>query len=102
MSAREAPVAEERYTLTAADVDGCRKILAEIDELGEKLGGFRVGYVNGARKSATATVHFDRATDPFTTAAAVTRAVESLPMVGLLCKKVIAHAETHPQEVRSG
>lgn len=60
----------DRYTLTAADVDGCRKVLAEIDELGDKLGGFRVGYVNGARKSATATVHVDKPSDPFTTAVA--------------------------------
>jgi hypothetical protein len=85
----------ERYTLTQADVDGCRKILAQIDELDAALGGFRVGYVNGAQKSATATVHFDKTTDPFTTAAAVTRAVGSLPVLGLLCKKIIAHYETN-------
>jgi hypothetical protein len=89
----------ERYTLTRADVDGCRKILAQIDELDAALGGFRVGHVNGAQKSATATVHFDKTSDPFTTAAAVTRAVESLPMIALLCKKIVAHCETNPGEV---
>lgn len=96
-AARERSAGDEpaSYTLTAADADGCRQILADLAEMEADLGGFRVGYVNGARKSATATVHFDKAAGPFSTAAAVTRAVECLPTVALLAKKIVAHYDTH-------
>lgn len=85
----------DAYTLTQADVDGCRRILAKLEEIDGQLGGFSVGNVQGARKSATATVHYAHGGDPFATAEAISYALESVPNLALLCKKVIAHHETH-------
>lgn len=85
----------ERYTLTAADVDGCRQILAQLEGFEAKIGGYSVGNVNGHQKSATATVRFDRGGDPFVTAEAVDCYLNSAVTLALVCRKVIAHWETH-------
>lgn len=87
----------EPYTLTEADVDGCRKILAKLTEFDQQLGGYYVGAISGHQKSATATVHYERGGDPMATAAAVSYALENIPNLGHLCKKVIAHYETHSE-----
>lgn len=90
----------EQYTLTQADVDGCRQILARLAELDEKTGGYYVDSVQGHGKSATATVHYALTAGPLVTAEAVAHALDSVSNLGQLCKKVIAHAETHPEHVR--
>jgi hypothetical protein len=85
----------ERYTLTEADVDGCRKILARLEELDALTGGYRVGSVQGHTGSATATVHYASRPGPQVTAEAISHALESVATLGQLCKKVIAHYETN-------
>jgi hypothetical protein len=93
-------VSSEPYTITQADVEGCRLIVAQLEELDAKTGGYSVGNVRGHKKSATATVHYRRGSDPFTTGHAISYALDSVPNLGVLCKKVIAHFDTH--SIRDG
>lgn len=85
----------DRYTLTAADVEGCRKILADLEGFEAKTGGYTVGSVQGHRQSATATVRFERGGDPFVTAEAIHCYLASAAALALVCRKVIAHHETN-------
>lgn len=89
----------ESYTLTQADVEGCRKILARLGELDDQTGGFYVDDVQGYRKSATATVRYAREGGALATAEAIAYALDNIATLGHLCKKVIAHCETHPEVV---
>lgn len=85
----------EPYTLTEADVDGCRRILARLAELDAQTGGYRVGSVQGHTGSATVTVHYALKPGPLATSQAVQHALDQVENLGLLCKKVIAHFETN-------
>lgn len=87
------------YTLTQADLDGCRAILAKLADLDEQTGGYSIGSIQGRTSSATATVHYARKPGPIATAQAVQHSLDSVENLGLLCKKVIAHFETHPEHV---
>lgn len=89
----------ERYRLTAADVDGCRRIVAKLDELDRLTGGYQVGHIQGHPGSATATVHYDRRPGPAATSDAISFVLENAAVFGLLAKKIVAHAETHPETV---
>jgi hypothetical protein len=89
----------ERYTLTQADVDGCREILARLESLDAKTGGYAVGSVQGHRKSATATVHYRLEAGPAATYEAIDFVLDNADRFGLLAKKVVAHFETHPEQI---
>ena len=87
------------YTLTAADIEGARQILAVLEETDRLTGGYSVGQIQGHRKSATATAHYEKAAGPMATADAMDRALNSPTVLGLLCKKLIAHADAHPEHI---
>lgn len=92
----------ERYSLTQADVDGCREILARLEEIDAQTGGYRVGSVQGHTGSATATVHYVQKPGPLATSEAIAFVLDRVGDLGLLCKKVIAHCETHPEQIGGG
>lgn len=91
----------ESYSLTQADVDGCREILAQLEQYETKVGAYTVGTVQGHQASATATVRFDKVSDPFTTAEAVSRYLASAATLALVCRKLITHCDSHPEAVAS-
>lgn len=92
----------EPYTLTQADLDGCRKILAQLEGHEAKTGGYAIGPIQGNQGSATATVRFERSADPLAAAAAIDCYLASPVTLTLVCQKLIAHFETHPEEVDRG
>jgi hypothetical protein len=89
----------ERYTFTQADVAGCRQIVARLEDLDAKTGGYAVGSVQGHRKSATATVHYRLEAGPAATSDAISYVLDNADIFGTLAKKVVAHFETHPEQI---
>jgi hypothetical protein len=85
--------------MTQADVDGCREILAELEGIQAKTGGYAVGSVQGHRKSATATVHYRLEAGPAVTSEAIGFVLDNADVFGALARKVIAHFETHPEQI---
>lgn len=95
-------MADEAYALTEADVDGCRKILAQLEGFEEKAGGYTIGNIQGHKQSATATVRFERSPGALVTAEAINCYLASAATLALVCRKVIAHYDTHAGELRDG
>lgn len=92
----------EEYTLRRSDVDACRRILGRLEEIDAQTGGYRVGSIQGHRGSATATVHYENRPGAVSTGEALAYSLESVGVLGHLCRKVIAHCETHPEAVSDG
>lgn len=88
------------YTLTETDIESCRVLLSRLKANDELVGGYAITSMQGYLKSASATVRFDKASDPYSTAAALEVQIESAPKLGQLCKKVIAHYNTNMRERR--
>lgn len=85
----------ERYTISPADVDGCRAILARLEGHDRTCGGYAVGSIQGYPASAQAVVRFDRSPGAMVTSEALATMLDAPERLALVCKKVIAHFDTH-------
>lgn len=85
----------EPYTLTERDIEGCRTILAQLEAAEAQTGAHSLGPVQAHTGSATATIRFERQPGPLATAEAISLIISSGQALALICRKVIAHYETH-------
>jgi hypothetical protein len=90
----------EPYTLTEDDINGCRGLLKQLLEADERTGPYAITSMQGYQRKASAVVEFNPGGGPEANARGLELLIESGPKLGQLCKKVIAHWDSRPQDVQ--
>jgi hypothetical protein len=83
------------YTLSDDDIQACRRILRRMLADDQVTGGYAIGNVQAYPSKAQVMVEFANKCGALATGEIAARTADSSDKLGSLCRKVIAHYDTH-------
>ena len=87
------------YTLTEDDIQACRRILRRMMADDEITGGYAIGNVQAYPSKAQVMIEFANKCGALASGEIAARTADNSDKLGTLCRKVIAHYDTHVSDM---